>query len=140
MSCASIFHFSGAYILALLGRDSDIGLLNLWSPYLPRAGHQGVIVDGFFCLGGWSALEDHPPPEGRIKGPGTVVQRRIDIREEVPHMANYHTHDLVPRNCPIHDQAEAHEDPRKVRRSEHQEAKETKSRIWVPSGPNVHEC
>ena len=39
----------------------------------------------------------------------------------------------------MHAEAEGHQDPREPWRGENKDPQETKSRVWVPPGPDVNE-
>ncbi len=105
-----------------------------------RAGHGKIVIDGIGRFLPRAAFEQSAPPHGRVEGAGAVVQGRIDVRKEVPDVADHHPHDLVPGHRPMENQAEPHEHPRKVRGVEDEKAEEAEPRVWVPAGPNVDQC
>lgn len=103
------------------------------------ARNDNVIVNAICSLIRWSPLEQSPPPSWGVKWPRTIVQGWIDIREEVPDVADNDTHDLILGNGAVQDQAKGHENPRKVWSCENQQAQKAQSRIRVPSRPYVNQ-
>lgn len=85
------------------------------------------------------ALKQAPPPHRRIKGPRATVERRVDVAEEIPDMADDDTHNLVLGYSAVEDQAETHKNPRQVWRGEDQQAEEREPRVRVAAGPDVDE-
>ena len=67
------------------------------------------------------------------------MKRRVHIGEEIPDVAYNDSHDLVSRNGAVHEEAEAHQDPRQIRRREDQKSKEAQSCVGVSARPNVDE-
>ena len=67
------------------------------------------------------------------------MQRRIEVGEEVPHVADQHAHDLILRDGAVEGQAEAHQDPGQVGRREDEQAEEAQASVWVAPRPDVDE-
>lgn len=106
-----------------------------------RTSHQNVIVDPIVrpFLDLLRPLKHPPPPTGRIKWSRVIMEGWVHVVEEVPHMSNNNTHDLISRYRPVHNQAETHQDPRQVRRGEDEQAKKAQSCIGVTPRPDVNE-
>lgn len=87
----------------------------------------------------WPSLKQSAPEPRRVKGPGAVVHGRVYIREEVPDVANNHTHNLILGHRSVHDETEPHKHPRQVRRRENEKAEEAEPGLGVASGPDVYQ-
>lgn len=69
-----------------------------------------------------------------------AVKRRVDVIEEVPDVADNNATNLVFGYNAVHNQAEGHQNPGKIWRSEDQYAKETESSVRVAATPDVHQA
>lgn len=67
------------------------------------------------------------------------MERWVYIVEEIPHMANQHTHDLVLGNATVEREAESHQHPGQVWRGEHQQAEEAEPRVWIAPRPDIYQ-
>jgi hypothetical protein len=106
-----------------------------------RSRRREVIVQRPRCLLSprRPALEQPPPPHGRVEGARAVVQGRVHVREEVPYVTDSHAHHLVLGDGAVQHQTETHQDPRQVRRREDQQAEEAQPRVRVAPRPDVDE-
>jgi hypothetical protein len=69
-----------------------------------------------------------------------AVKRRVDVIEEVPDVADNNATNLILGHNAVHNQAEGHQNPGKIWRSEDQYAEETESSVWVAATPDVHQA
>lgn len=66
-----------------------------------------------------------------------TVERRVDVIEEVPNVADHNATDLILGNDSMHDQTERHQHPREIRGRENQDAQETQACLGIASAPYV---
>lgn len=115
-------------------------------PSLPYFGSDLGAGDGYLVIDPLGrlvvpapALKQAPPPGGGVQGPRAVVQRRVDVGEEVPDVPDDDPHDLILGHGAVQHEAEPHQHPRQVRRGEDQQAQEAQPRVRVPPRPDVDE-
>lgn len=68
------------------------------------------------------------------------MQRRIDIIEEVPDVPDDDTANLILRDGTVHDEAEGHQHPGKVRGREDKQAEETQAGFGVAPTPDIDQA
>jgi len=83
-----------------------------------------LIVEFICRLHPGSPFEYPSPPHRGVERTRTIMQWGIHIREEVPHVPNNNTHDLILWDRSVQYQTEPHQYPRQVRRREDQQAEE----------------
>lgn len=67
------------------------------------------------------------------------MEGRVHISEEIPDMADDNTHDFVPGNCTVHDETEAHQDIRQIRRGKDEEPQKAQPSLRVAARPDIYE-
>ena len=71
------------------------------------------------CIG--LGIKQTAPPHRWVERTMSTMQGRIDIVEKVPDMAHHHATDFILRDYTMHDKAECHQHPGKIRGRENQE-------------------
>jgi len=73
----------------------------LYSSYFGRSRNCYLMIDCICCFLSWSSFKYASPPHWRVKWPRSIMQRWIDIREEVPDVPDHYSHYLIFRNCAV---------------------------------------
>lgn len=133
---------------------------------LPHIGHDGCSnipvwssrVNLRLCRRHCIPLKQPAPPLGWIHRSMSIVCRRVDVVEEVPHcefqsamshkptafpyvltMSNSNPAQLIFRPMSMQHHVESHQHPRQPRSLEREQSQEAQSRVWIPPRPNVYQ-
>ena len=103
-----------------------------------RGSDNNLSIDPLASICSPAFPQSHPPIR-RIHWPLSIMKSRPHICEEVVDMPDYDAKNLILRNSAVHTQTEAHQDPRKVRGGEDEQAEKAESSVGIPARPNIHE-